>query len=191
MAAENLVVAMQTQADSKPGRLQTAARFRTYWKIEAFNIVLIPGLTARLVFFQFKQELNLALILNMIAVSWLLAIGTIALRMMYLNAVGDRSFERNWIGSIYYCKLPSLILVLSAVAATIWESSHTLPAITPRWGSCVVLSILAAAEYINYFHFQVQHFDNLADFERLLAGKGFRRSHLARAIARWKSRQEG
>ncbi|MEN9392769.1 MAG: hypothetical protein RLZZ104_1112, partial [Pseudomonadota bacterium] len=44
---------------------------------------------------------------------------------------------------------------------------------------CAVLAVL---EYINYYHRQLQHFDNGEDFQRLLAGKGFRKSWMARDI---------
>jgi hypothetical protein len=43
-------------------------------------------------------------------------------------------------------------------------------------------AILAALEYVNYYHRQLQHFDNREDFRRLLAGKGFRKSWLARDL---------
>jgi hypothetical protein len=46
--------------------------------------------------------------------------------------------------------------------------------------------VLAILEYINYYHYQLQHFDHAADFARLLSGRGFRRSHLSKAIAAWK-----
>ena len=42
---------------------------------------------------------------------------------------------------------------------------------------------LAALEYVNYYKFQVQHFDNWADFKRLMTGRGFRKAHMARDIA--------
>jgi hypothetical protein len=41
---------------------------------------------------------------------------------------------------------------------------------------------LAALEYVNYYHRQLQHFDSWADFKRLLAGKGFRKSWMARDL---------
>jgi hypothetical protein len=46
-----------------------------------------------------------------------------------------------------------------------------------------VLTVLAMLEYINYYHRQLQHFDNAADLKRLLSGKGFKRSHMARELA--------
>jgi hypothetical protein len=43
-------------------------------------------------------------------------------------------------------------------------------------------AVLAALEYVNYYHRQLQHFDNWADFKRLIAGKGFRKSWMARDL---------
>jgi hypothetical protein len=43
--------------------------------------------------------------------------------------------------------------------------------------------VLAVLEYVNYYHRQLQHFDNKADFRRMLAGKGFRQSWMARDLA--------
>ena len=45
---------------------------------------------------------------------------------------------------------------------------------------CATLAVL---EYVNYYHRQLQHFDNKADFKRMLAGKGFRQSWLARDLS--------
>jgi hypothetical protein len=51
------------------------------------------------------------------------------------------------------------------------------------------LLLLAVLEYINYYHVQLQHFDHAPDWQRLVSGRGFRRSHLAREIERWKRDQ--
>ncbi len=46
---------------------------------------------------------------------------------------------------------------------------------------------LALAEYVNYFHRQLQHFDHRPDLRRLLAGRGFRPAKLNRDLARHRS----
>ncbi|WP_033342882.1 hypothetical protein [Catenuloplanes japonicus] len=45
------------------------------------------------------------------------------------------------------------------------------------------LTVFAVLEYVNYFHVQLMH-DTRADLHRLFT-RGFRRSHLARDLARW------
>jgi hypothetical protein len=45
-----------------------------------------------------------------------------------------------------------------------------------RWTPAVIaaglLTLLAALEYMNYYHRQLQHFDNMADFKRLITAEG-------------------
>ena len=49
--------------------------------------------------------------------------------------------------------------------------------------AALACSALGSLEYVNYFRVQLQHFDHMADFRRLLSGRGFRRAHLARDLA--------
>ena len=58
--------------------------------------------------------------------------------------------------------------------------------LTTSVSAAAALSLLASLEYVNYFHVQLQHFDNRADFQRLGTRRRFRRSHLAKDIARWR-----
>ena len=53
--------------------------------------------------------------------------------------------------------------------------------------AALACSALGSLEYVNYFRVQLQHFDNPADFKRLLSGRGFRRAHLARDLAAFRS----
>ena len=55
--------------------------------------------------------------------------------------------------------------------------------------AAAVLSLLAALEYVNYYHRQLQHFDNFSDFKRLVTGRGFRQSHMARDLASFRRRR--
>lgn len=82
-------------------------------------------------------------------------------------------------------KLP--LLMATIAATTIAAAAWLLPGIAPRRPDQIVASIaalLAVLEYINYYHRQLQHFDRAADFRRLLTGRGFRKSQLARDIER-------
>ena len=54
-------------------------------------------------------------------------------------------------------------------------------------GDRVVITIaagLAALEYVNYYHRQLQHFDHWPDLKRLMTGRGFQRSQMASDLAR-------
>lgn len=55
-------------------------------------------------------------------------------------------------------------------------------------GVAAIVTVFAALEYVNYYPVQLQHFDNSRDWRRLLSGRGFRRAHLARDLARWRRR---
>ena len=63
-----------------------------------------------------------------------------------------------------------------------WIDSDLTIGTADRWAAaaCATMAVL---EYVNYYHRQIQHFDNKADFRRMLAGKGFRQSWMARDLA--------
>ncbi|NRD89867.1 hypothetical protein C8024_11005 [Sphingopyxis sp. BSNA05] len=73
-----------------------------------------------------------------------------------------------------------LALIIAALGGTVlvWLQPHLSSGLGDRITASVA-SALAVAEYINYYHRQLQHFDNMADFKQLLSGKGFRRSQMA------------
>ena len=69
-------------------------------------------------------------------------------------------------------------------------ASWVFPQISVSLGdriAATVCGLLAALEYINYYHRQLQHFDNAADFKRLMSGRGFRRSQMAADLERFRS----
>jgi hypothetical protein len=76
-----------------------------------------------------------------------------------------------------------------ACGAVVWRLATWADLWSPDAIAAAVLATLAALEYVNYYHVQLQHFDNAADFKRLVSGKGFRRAHLARAIDAWKAKR--
>ena len=53
--------------------------------------------------------------------------------------------------------------------------------------SASIAATLAALEYVNYYHRQMQHFDHRADFNRLMSGKGFRPSQMAMDLRRFRN----
>ena len=64
------------------------------------------------------------------------------------------------------------------------NSGRILQRAGDRWVA-LAAAVLAALEYVNYYHRQLQHFDNFADIKRLLTGRGFRRSQMARDLERY------
>jgi hypothetical protein len=76
---------------------------------------------------------------------------------------------------------PLLLLTGAAVIALVYSilvHGWTAPVI-----AAAVLTLLAALEYVNYYHRQLQHFDRWSDFKRLVSARRLRPSHMARALA--------
>jgi hypothetical protein len=84
-----------------------------------------------------------------------------------------------------------LALVLAAASAVALDFALLSGSWTAQRIAAVSLMTLAALEYVNYYKIQLQHFDNWADFSRLIRGRGFRKSHMARDIALWRARVRG
>ena len=72
---------------------------------------------------------------------------------------------------------PLLLLSVASAALGIYLLASDPQSLAAR--VCAGLSALAVLEYVNYFHVQLQNFDHLSDFQRLLRERKFRRSHLA------------
>ena len=127
-------------------------------------------------------------------IGWLSAIAMAA--MVLMLAVGayywrakvrllrDRHPIRPALLRIARLRGPALILTLAgAVAAgAAWAVPGLARGSADRWVA-LAAAVLSALEYVNYYHRQLQHFDNRADLRRLLTGKGFRRSQMARDLA--------
>lgn len=165
-----------------------ARRLNTYWKIEAGNVVLIPALAVYLVL-RSGGKVSTALVLSGLACSFLLVIGTVVLRMMLRRARGEARANADWIPLLARMRWPAIGLCVAAAIANgaDWISGNA--ELSAQFVAPAVLLLLAVLEYINYYHFQLQHFDHAPDWQRLVSGRGFRRSHLAREIERWKREQ--
>jgi hypothetical protein len=164
------------------------ARLQQYWKIECLNIFLLPALAVFVVVSFFGAKTTPSLWLSLFACSWLLVLGTVALRMMLCDLQSNPSFGECWLPKLHRAQLPSAVLVAIALLAVLIEMGFALPSLTASHYASLLFAILALLEYINYYHRQLQHFDNATDFARLLAGQGFRRSHLARRLEKWRTK---
>lgn len=163
-------------------------RLRSYWKMEAVNVALVPA-SAVLGVWYFDGTLTPAFWLSALTCSALLAIGTVYLRAISKRADGDRRFFDQSLPGLAKVEPFAAALVVVAVAGWLGDLLTGQRANSPSGIASAILTILAALEYVNYYKVQLQHFDNAADFKRLMSGRGFRRSHLARDIAHWRSRR--
>lgn len=161
-------------------------RLSKMWKTERMCAWLMPIVATNLVVAVFKAPFTTALGIALFATSWLLVIGTVSLRMMLKNFQRDLDFSSYWLPILHYLQLPSLLLVLSSIAMTLYELAYSFPVLIASHYASIAFTTLAALEYINYYHRQLQHFDHFEDFRRLMAGHGFRKSHLARSLAAWR-----
>lgn len=154
-------------------------RLEPYWMMEAANVFFVP----LFVLFATGGRIGLITLAALAPVTALLVIGAAYWRGKVLQLKGKQPNLAPLIKQIAAWKGPVQVLTLAGCAAALvgW--------ITPNWSAgtpdqiaasaCAVLAVL---EYVNYYHRQLQHFDNWADFKRLLAGKGFRKSWIARDI---------
>jgi len=116
----------------------------------------------------------------MIPMMLLLAIGGFYWRAKYQQLTKSNYNPLPLFQTIRKLKPVALIFTIAALAVIIWawldqSISIGLNDLLPA----TVAAVLALAEYVNYYHRPLQHFDNIADFKRLLQGKGFRKSQLA------------
>jgi len=163
-------------------RAKVLRRLESYWRMEAGNVILVPAVTA-LVVWRLDDSLSWPLALAMGATAFLLIIGAIAWRMEVRTLHGRPEFEARMLPWLAQAQPVSLLLVLASVAGAALEWRHD-GGWTPSALATGILAGLAVLEYVNYYHVQLQHFDNAADLKRLLAGRGFRKAHLARALQR-------
>jgi O-antigen/teichoic acid export membrane protein len=154
--------------------------------MEAGNIVAIPGLAFYLGKPQASVEL-VALLLASAAVACFLLVGALYWRgpdRRFRSA--DRTALSGSLGVADRAEKPGLVLIALAVVAC------AVALALQAWSTAVVaasiLSLLAAVEYVNYYRRQLQHFDNAADFKRLLTGGGLKPSHMARDLAAFRRR---
>lgn len=168
-------------------RAKLLRRLRPYYKMEAANVVMVPLIACVAVLADPAGVIRPAMIAAMVATSFLLVVGTIAWKMVVDGLEGNRATERTWVSRLDAARWPSLALILVALVLTGMEAAQSLPAWPGSLIAATILVVLAILEYINYYHYQLQHFDHAADFARLMSGRGFRRSHLSRAIAAWKA----
>jgi len=137
---------------------------------------------------QANDNVSTALVLSMMACSGLLVIGAIIWRLKFdelQKSAEISSFIMPWLDRLKY---PSLWLCLATIPAALYEYMHD-----GRWSpsaiATVALAVLSILEWVNYYAIQLQHFDHVDDFLRLISGKGFRESHLAKALKRYQSHQ--
>lgn len=151
-----------------------------YWQLELLNAVLLP-IGAVLLSFSYGP-LGIASLIAIGAMVGLLIAGGVYWRAK-LHALSRKQPPDRTIAALARAQAPLLLLTLATVAAAV--ASLALPSARASSYDAIIASTaatLAVLEYVNYYHVQLQHFDHWADFQRLLTGRGFRRSKLREDI---------
>lgn len=166
-------------------RRKAPRNFGTYAKMEAANVVLVPGLALWAGWPRHPAEAA-ATMLAVAACAGLLVIGTlywtgVDRRLRTGKAALDRALA-------VADRLERPLLVLTAIAALAIAVAALLHGFSVSVIAAIVLTVLAVLEYVNYYHRQLQHFDNWADVRRLLTGKAGRPSHMARDLIAYRGR---
>lgn len=162
-------------------------RLDSYWKLEGINIFLVPVCTAIIA----SGKIGWLTGLTFIPVCLLLAIGTYYwwAKLQFLQR---REALQPRVVRLAKWDWPSLLLTIGAglIAAAGWLRPDLSVGLADRIAA-TTMAVLAALEYVNYYHRQLQHFDHAADWRRLTQGKGFRKSQLRRDLERFGLRRSG
>jgi hypothetical protein len=158
----------------------------SYWKMEGGNVLALPLFVWFLVW-KARDTPDLAAVLSAAACSFLLVVGTAAWRMALARLDGEAALAQRLVAFCARAEFPSLLLLAAATIAT----GHAIATLgwPPRTIAAVGLTILAWLEYVNYYHWQLQNFDSMIDFKRIMAGRGLRRAHMGRAVRAWRAQR--
>lgn len=156
--------------------------------MELGNVILVP-LAMVFLAHMAGSPVGWVSLFAMIPMCGLLVIGGLYWRGKHQQLIKDRSALDTALKHADRAQFPLLILTILACifAALAWGPFP----FAQGTGDRIVVSlaaILAALEYINYYHRQVQHFDHMADFKRLLSGRGFRPSQMNQDLKQWRAK---
>jgi hypothetical protein len=165
-------------------RQKLIRRLSGYWKMEAANVLLVPLMVGFIVR-ALGDGIGVWLCAAMLGCSGLLVIGAGAWRLELAQLLGEKALAEKlsrWLGPSR--PLGIAFAVIGAIGGVMeWLSDGRF---TPSAIAALALGTLAVLEYVNYYVAQLQHFDHVADFKRLITGKGFRKPHLAHVVAEWR-----
>ncbi|MEM6856429.1 MAG: hypothetical protein AAF559_01035 [Pseudomonadota bacterium] len=133
---------------------------------------------------QADQAVGIGLALACVPMCGLLILGGLYWRAKLHQLEGRSGTLEAFLPLAHKWRLPLLATTALAcvLAVGVWFTDLAVST-GERW-AITIAAILAALEYVNYYHRQLQHFDNRADFNRLITGRGFQRSWMARDLER-------
>ena len=159
-------------------------RFGSYAAIEAGNAVLLPALALWIARPVYPAEIA-AMALAIIAVAGFLVVGARYWHALDARLKGSSGPEmRRALAFADRAEVPLLAcmaLSLVATGAAFAMAGWSAPVV-----AAAILILLAALEYVNYYRWQLQHFDRWSDFVRLITTGRMRRAHMARDLAAYR-----
>ena len=164
-------------------RVDLRGYVRAYSRMEAANVFIVPATMLLLS----GGRLGWFSLLPLVSVALLLGIGALYWRAK-VRELDTGLVSTSLLTLIAGFQYPMLCLVfLSTLSATgAWIYQDMTRGLADRWvatGS----AILGILEYVNYYHRQLQHFDNRRDLMRFLSGRRFPVSHLAKDLRKLKN----
>ena len=159
------------------------ARLSSYWKMEVGNAALIPAIMLFLCF-QTDQAVGFGLALACVPMCGLLILGGLYWRAKLHQLEGRSDTLERVLGQARAWRLPLLATTSLALVLAVGVWFTDLAASTGERWAITTAAVLAGLEYINYYHRQLQHFDNWPDFKRLITGRGFPVSQMAKDMRR-------
>jgi hypothetical protein len=164
-------------------------RLSSYWKLEVANAALIPA-TILFVLYQTDEAVGLGLAIACVPMCGLLLVGGLYWRGKLQQLEGQGQALEQALRLAAGARLPLLATTFLALvlAVGVWFAPGLAASAGERW-AITGAAVLAALEYVNYYHRQLQHFDNAPDFRRLVTGRGFQRAWMARDLDRMERNQ--
>lgn len=161
--------------------------FAGYAQLEALNIVLVPGIV---LWFGCPRTMGEGVVLGS---AILATIGFLAIGALYWRGVAERLRTAN--GSALHTAVQTAdrwerpLIAVVVLASVLAIGGAAVFGWTGAIIAAGLLTTLAWLEYVNYYHWQLQNFDRMADYRRLIATRRVRRSHMARHLAKHRERR--
>ena len=173
--------------DTSPSALEK--RLSMYWQMEAMSVALVPA-AVLICAISLGDQIRWPLLVCLAANAVLLVIGACYWRIEYLRLRGQQEPYDTWLPRIAAAEPLAVVSTGLAVISFIVDVLSMGGVFGATSWLTVGMALLALLEYVNYYRWQLQYFDHLPDFRALVKRRRLKRAHMARAIKRWRSRQQ-
>ncbi len=159
-------------------------RLSSYWKMEVGNALLLPAAMIGLCLY-YEQAIGFGLLLALVPMCGLLVLGGLYWRAKLYQFDGDTETLDRVLGLARKWRLPLLATTRLACVLAVGAWFTELAGSTGERWSITIAAVLAALEYVNYYHRQLQNFDHWPDFQRLITTRKLPVSWMARDLERY------